>query len=76
VLDRAAWRPLRTSAQRGGRRDGQRGHCGRWEEEQRDAWSGAHRSAELQGGTQGRAQVAACSRGEAGEEEREVEEED
>jgi hypothetical protein len=55
---------------------GQRGHCGRWEEEQHDAWSGAQRGAEQQGGTQDRARAAACNRGEAGEEEREVDEED
>jgi hypothetical protein len=34
------------------------------------------RGAEPQDGAQGRAQAAACSRGETGEEEREVEEED
>jgi hypothetical protein len=35
----AAWRPLGTYARRGGTRGGQRGQRGRWEEEQRDAWS-------------------------------------
>jgi hypothetical protein len=50
VPARAVWRPLGASARRGGRRDGQRGHCKRWEEEQRDTWSGAQEGAEPQGG--------------------------
>jgi hypothetical protein len=41
---RAAWRPFRASARRGGRGDGQRVYCKRWEEAQRDAWSGAQRA--------------------------------
>jgi hypothetical protein len=49
---RAAWRPLGASARREGRGDGQRGYCKRWEEEQRDAWSGAQKGAEPQGGAQ------------------------
>jgi hypothetical protein len=38
------------------------------EEEQSDAWSKVQRGAELQGGAQGRAGAAACSRGENREE--------
>jgi hypothetical protein len=42
---RAAWRPFGASARRGGRGDGQRGYCKRWEEAQRDAWSGVQKGA-------------------------------
>jgi hypothetical protein len=40
---RAAWRPFRAPAQRGERRDGQRRHRGRWEEEELNTWSGRRR---------------------------------
>jgi hypothetical protein len=73
---RAAWRPLGASARRGGARGGQRGHCGRWEEGRIDAWSKRQRGAKPQDGAQGRARAAACSRGEAEEEERKVDEGD
>jgi hypothetical protein len=36
---RAAWQLFGTPARRGGARNGQRGHCGRWEEGWIDAWS-------------------------------------
>jgi hypothetical protein len=61
--NRAAWRPLGTSARRGGTRGGQRGQRGRREEEQRDAWSKVQRGADQQGGAQDLAGAAACSRG-------------